>query len=64
VIQGSKVFKATGYEDSKGINERFIDLNKASEGAPKISKPTINTVLKSNDFSQMKGSTQGIRLGD
>ena len=36
-IQGtSKVFKAQGYEDAKCINERFIDLNKASEGAPKI----------------------------
>ena len=37
---GSKVFKAQGYDDAKGINERFIDLNKASEGAPKINKPS------------------------
>lgn len=57
IIQGgSKVFKASGYEDAKGINERFIDLNKASEGAPKISKPSYGSqVLKSSDFSQGKG---------
>ena len=53
---GSKVFKAQGYEDAKGINERFIDLNKASEGAPKISKPTYGSqALKSSDFSSNKG---------
>ena len=62
---GSKVFKAQGYEDAKGINERFIDLNKASEGAPKISKPSYGSqVLKSTDFSQTKGSNQGHRIGD
>ena len=36
IVQGgSKVFKAPGYEDAKGINERFIDLNKVSDNAPK-----------------------------
>lgn len=55
---GSKVFKASGYEDAKGINERFIDLNKASEGAPKIAKPALaNQVLKSSEFSSVKGTS-------
>lgn len=58
------MLKVGGYEDAKGINERFTDLAKASEGAPKIQKPSINTVLKSADFQQMKSATQGIRLGD
>ena len=58
---GSKVFKVPGYEDSKGINERFIDLNKVSEGAPKISKPTLAAqVVKSSEFNK----SQGVRLGD
>ena len=47
---GNKFTKGAGYEDAKGINERFSDLAKASEGAPKIQKPSINTVLKSADF--------------
>ena len=53
------MFKAQGYEDAKGINERFIDLNKASEGAPKISKPSYGSqALKSSDFtSSSKGTT-------
>ena len=52
-------------EDAKGINERFIDLNKASEGAPKISKPSYGSqALKSSDFSSSKGTNQGHRIGD
>lgn len=59
------MFKAQGYEDAKGINERFIDLNKASEGAPKISKPSYGSqALKSSDFSSSKGTSQGHRMGD
>ena len=38
---GTKVVKASGYEEAKGINERFIDLNKAAEGASKLSKPAL-----------------------
>lgn len=61
---GSKVFKASGgYDGEKGINERFIDLNKASEGAPKISKLITGSVIKSTDFSKNQ-ATGSIRLGD
>ena len=65
---GTKVIKVSGYEDAKGINERFIDLNKVSEGAPKISKPVLTNLqqkmLKSNDYANMKSQTYALRLGD
>lgn len=63
LISSSKVFKASsGYEGEKGINERFIDLNKVTDGAPKIAKIS-GSVIKTTDFAK-SNSNNGIRLGD
>ena len=63
----AKQYKTGGYEEGKGLNERFIDLNKAAEGAPKITKgPSAQSVLKSTDFALLKGIQSGsaLRHGD
>ena len=59
VVRGagsSKVLKDKGYEDAKNLNERFIDLNKGKEGAPKVSKPSFaNQMFKASDYPHRLG---------